>query len=72
VDCIKKAGPDFLQDVSVFDLYQGDNLESGSKSVALSLILQDFSRTLNDEEVESAMSKILATLEKELGATLRE
>ena len=72
VDCIQKAGPSFLQDVSVFDLYQGDNLESESKSIALSLILQDFSRTLNDEEVESAMSTILSSVQKELGATLRE
>ena len=72
VDCIKKSGPEFLQEVSVFDLYEGENLESGSKSVALSLILQDFSRTLNDEEVESSLSTILSTLEKQLGATLRE
>ena len=72
VDCIKRVGPNFLQGVSVFDLYQGDHLELGSKSIALSLILQDFSRTLHDKEVELAMSLILSTLEKELGVTLRE
>ena len=72
VDCIKTAAPEFLQSVNIFDIYCGENLGKGSKSVALGLILQDFSRTLNDEEVESAMSVILATLQKELGATLRE
>lgn len=72
VDCIRQAGPDFLQDVHIFDIYQGENLASGSKSVALGLILQDFSRTLNDEEVEAAMAAIVAALHKELDATLRE
>ncbi len=72
VDCIKAAGPDFLQDVGIFDIYQGENLSEDSKSVALGLILQDFSRTLNDEEVESALAVILSALQQELKATLRE
>lgn len=72
VDCIQQAGPEYLRDVNIFDIYQGENLGKGSKSVALGLILQDFSRTLNDEEVESVMAGILAALQKNLGATLRE
>lgn len=71
-DCVKASGPEQLKHVFAFDVYAGKELGENSKSVALGLILQDISRTLNDEEVESAVSKILQDLHNKLNASLRE
>jgi len=60
-----------LVDSFVFDVYEGDNVESGQKSIALGLIFQDFSRTLEEQEIANHVEKIMATLEKETGALLR-
>jgi len=60
-----------LQRAFVFDVYRGDNLEKGKKSMALGLIFQDFSRTLTDEEVEQAVAKIVTALNAAHGAILR-
>ena len=67
----EQAGP-LLQDLLVFDVYQGGGIESGRKSVALGLILQDSSRTLTDVDVDSVINGITSRLEKQFGATLRE
>lgn len=68
---IRKNGPEFLQKVVTFDVYSGEKVDSGMKSVALGLILQDFSRTLEESEVDTAMQCILDGLNKEVGAILR-
>ena len=60
-----------LRDVSLFDVYQGDKLPAGKKSYALSFILQDAEKTLTDEQVEKAIGRIRAALEKEAGAEVR-
>jgi phenylalanyl-tRNA synthetase beta chain len=66
-----KRGGKLLKEVSLFDVYEGKNLPAGKKSYAVRFILQDSSRTLNDQEIDRKMSDIQAGLEKELGATLR-
>lgn len=60
-----------LQSVDLFDVYEGDKLPAGKKSYALSFTLQDAEKTLTDEQVDKAMGRIRATLEKEVGAELR-
>ena len=60
-----------LIDNFVFDVYEGENIESNQKSLALGLIFQDFSRTLAEEEISVHIKKIVTTLESELGAVLR-
>jgi phenylalanyl-tRNA synthetase beta chain len=60
-----------LRHVNLFDVYEGDKLPAGKKSYALSFILQDPEKTLTDEQVDKAMGRIRATLEKEVGAVLR-
>ncbi|MGM0565071.1 MAG: phenylalanine--tRNA ligase subunit beta [Pseudomonadota bacterium] len=72
IDAVEAAGIAALQSVHVFDLYQGENLKAGSKSVALGLILQDFSSTLTEEEIEAAVKQAVVALENKVGATLRE
>ena len=68
---ITEAGGKLLKDVSVFDLYEGDRLEEGKKSVAFSLRYFDPERTLTDEEVTKTHEKVLNAVEEKLGATLR-
>lgn len=67
---IRSAGGKLLKDVRVFDLYEGDNLEAGKKSVAFSLTYFDPEKTLTDEEVTAAHEKVVARL-KDSGAELR-
>ena len=61
-----------LQDVNVFDVYQGDKLPAGKKSYALSFILQDNEKTLTDKAIDSIMQKLIYNLGKEAGAEIRK
>ncbi len=69
---VREAAGEWLQDLILFDVYQGKGIESGKKSVALGLILQDPSRTLRDEDVEAVIGRVLDSLARALNATLRE
>lgn len=62
---------EFLVSVDVFDLFRGQDLETGFKSVALSLIFQDKSSTLTDEGVDNAVAQLTAYLERRYGAKVR-
>ena len=72
VAAIRGTASGLLRDVHVFDIYTGKGVDSGRKSVALGLILQDFSRTLTDLEVEAEIDAVVATLKHNFAATLRE
>ena len=72
VDSIYSMKNEILQEVFVFDVYTGKEVRNDRKSVALGLILQDFSRTLVDEDVENLVAKILAQLKEHYNADLRE
>lgn len=70
--CIRDAAGENLTDLKLFDVYQGKGIDPLSKSVAVGLTWQHPSRTLNDDEVSSAMQKILSSLEERFNATLRK
>ncbi len=70
--CIRDVAPNYLTGVRLFDVYTGKGVTPGRKSFAMGLILQEISRTLTDEEIDSAIANILAVLNENLGATLRE
>lgn len=67
----KKAERKLLQELSLFDVYEGKNLPEGKKSYAVNFVLQDKEKTLNDKQIDAVMQKIQQNLEKELGALLR-
>ncbi len=67
MQCEKKL----LKRVSLFDVYEGKGIAEGMKSYAVSFILQDKDKTLNDKQIESTMAKIQKTLETQLGAKIR-
>ena len=69
--CVGQAGGDMLQNLELFDVYRGEGIDSGQKSLTLSLTFQERSRTLDEAEVEASLSIILDSLAKHLGATLR-
>jgi len=70
VDLIHSLKLPILQSVELFDVYRGKGVEAGFASIALSLIFQDFSRTLTESEIQSATEQMLTVL-KEHGITLR-
>ena len=68
---IRQSGGKLLVDVRLFDLYRGGQVPAGKKSLAYALTFQAPDRTLTDEDTKKLRSKIVARLERELGATLR-
>jgi phenylalanyl-tRNA synthetase beta chain len=68
---IRAAGGSLLTESKVFDVYSGDRIDSGRKSVAFGLILQESSRTLTDDEADRVVAAVVAQLESEFGARIR-
>ena len=70
--CIRQASSEMLQEVRIFDIYTGKGVDQGLKSVAFGLILQEFSRTLTDQDIDSEIESIVDALNQNFAATLRE
>ena len=60
-----------LTRVNLFDVYEGDKIEKGKKSYAVSFILQDKEATLRDDRIDKSMQELTEVFRKELGAELR-
>ena len=67
----RQAEKKLLKKVELFDVYEGKNLPAGKKSYAVNFILQDEERTMNDKQIDAIMQKLIASLQKQLGAELR-
>jgi phenylalanyl-tRNA synthetase beta chain len=61
-----------LQDVNVFDVYEGDKIEAGKKAYAVSFTLLDKQQTLTDKGIDSTMNRLMQQFEKQLGALIRK
>ena len=70
-DVMRKQARKLLEDIQVFDVYQGTQLPAGKKSIAFSLTFRASDHTLTDQEIDASLSAILVNLEKECGAMLR-
>lgn len=68
---VKKANPDFLQTVALFDVFRGEGIPEGKKSVAYAFVYRDRRRTLKDEEVAAAHAKVIRRLQEEVAAEIR-
>ena len=68
---VKRLGGKLLENASIFDVYSGKGIEQGKKSVAIALSFRAKDRTLVDTEVNAVIDKIIAGMQKNLGATLR-
>ncbi|MBA4334519.1 MAG: phenylalanine--tRNA ligase subunit beta, partial [Methylobacterium sp.] len=71
VKSAQNADRALISDVSVFDLYEGQGVEPGKKSVALAVTLQPVEKTLTEAEIEAVGAKIVAEMAKRYGAALR-
>jgi len=71
LDEIKEKGGEFLKNTKVFDIFQGESIGAGKKSLAFNLTFYSLERTLTEEEVESQMKQILEALEAKFSAKLR-
>jgi phenylalanyl-tRNA synthetase beta chain len=71
-DRVRVAASTRLREITLFDVYQGDGVESGRKSIALGLILQDFNRTLTDEDADRVVAGVVAELRAGFDARIRE
>jgi phenylalanyl-tRNA synthetase beta chain len=60
-----------LKKANLFDVYEGDKIESGKKSYALSFILQDENKTLKDEEIDKVMNNLMRVYKEQLNAQIR-
>ena len=69
---IKAKGGKLLESIKLFDVYKGEQIEKGYKSVAYSILFRSNEKTLTDEEINSPMKKILKELEEKLNAQLRD
>jgi phenylalanyl-tRNA synthetase beta chain len=71
-DSVKNDASDLLVNLELFDLYQGEGIEKGKKSLALGLTFQSIHGTLKDEEIENNMHNVIKGLSDRLNAKLRE
>ncbi|MEQ8808106.1 MAG: hypothetical protein RIE59_03475, partial [Imperialibacter sp.] len=58
--------------INVFSVYEGDKLEAGKKSYALSFFIQDKTKTLTDKGIDKVMNGLISTFENEVGAIIRK
>lgn len=70
-DCLNTVRSDILKEIQLFDVYSGDGVEKGYKSIAVAFHLQHVERTLMDDEVNDLMQTIAEQLENNIGATIR-
>lgn len=68
---VQKLKLSHLQEVRLFDVFESEKLGHGKKSMAISFTFLDKEKTLTDREIDEIMSKIMMTMEKELGAEIR-
>ncbi|RRN80401.1 phenylalanine--tRNA ligase subunit beta [Pseudoxanthomonas sp. SGD-10] len=68
---VREAAGEVLRDLQLFDRYQGPGVESGFKSLAMGLILQDNTRTLTDQDADAVVARVVAALGNNHGARIR-
>ena len=71
IDAVNSAKIPLVQQIQLFDIYQGKGIAENKKSLAFLILMQDTNKTLLDIEAEAAMAKLLNLLQKQFDATLR-
>ncbi len=72
IDCIRAQAGTLLKELEIFDEYRGEGIDSGRKSVAVTLTLQDSSRTLTEDTVEVVIARVVSALATACDAQLRQ
>jgi phenylalanyl-tRNA synthetase beta chain len=71
LSAMRQAQVSYVQAINLFDLYQGQGIPAGKKSLAFKLILQDTQKSLTDEEIEASVQHLLQQMQQQFGAELR-
>ena len=71
INLVKKIDKKLINNVKIFDVYQGDNISPGKKSIALNITLEPKDKTLSEKDIEQISKKIVSTVQEITGATLR-
>ena len=71
VENLKRVSP-IIEKINIFDVYEGDKIEANKKSVALSIVLRNKEKTLDEKEITTAIDKILTTISKEYKGEIRQ
>jgi phenylalanyl-tRNA synthetase beta chain len=71
VDALIAVKPPFVDRLGIFDVYRGPGIESGKKSLAILVLIQDTARTLTDAEIDAAVAVLLRELQSRFKAVLR-
>ncbi|MBA6390584.1 phenylalanine--tRNA ligase subunit beta [Colwellia sp. BRX10-3] len=69
---IEKVGGNYLVDLNLFDVYRGSGIETGFKSLAIAMTLQDNNKTLEEKDITDVVNRVVDTLKTELNASLRD
>ena len=70
--CIENSGANQLVGLNLFDVYRGKGIAQGKKSLAISLILQDKTKTLEENDIQATVDGILTALSQNFEASLRD
>jgi len=71
INLVKKVDKELIKSVKIFDVYQGENIDSGKKSIAFSVTLVPKDKTLSENDIEQISKKIISTVQESTNATLR-
>ena len=71
INLVKKIDKSLIREVKIFDVYQGDNIEVGKKSIAFNVTIEPKDKTLSDKDIEQISKKIILAVQEATGATLR-
>ena len=72
INKIKKIDKKVIEKVSIFDVYEGEKIESDSKSIAIRVLLQPIEKTFSDQEIENLSNQIIETVITSFAASLRK
>ena len=68
---IREVDENLIQSVSTFDVFEGENIPKDKKSVAINVTLQAFDKTLSENDLDDISKRIIDTVSKKTGATIR-
>jgi len=71
INLVKNIDKELIKEVKIFDIYQGENIESGKKSIAFNVTFEPKEKTLSEKDIEEISKKIISTVQNITGATLR-
>ena len=68
---IREVDENLIQNVTTFDVFEGENIPKGKKSVAINVTLQAIDKTLSENDLDEISKKIIDTVSQKTGATIR-